>query len=288
VSATTSNAVRAYGLGSTGWRIVVSIANLALQEVVYSPEMAEKISAPVLEERLNNAIKNATWFAGLVVVFGAFVTVKLMDHGDKISAITEKVSNIDQNVKLLLEKQMKAILSTPNASLANAYPSEIADAAKMAITSRAIVSRDGLKHVAEPLLENVTPPKWAAVTQLLNLRSLQNSTLEEAKQHVIQYVRGGEFVKPRNDGEWAQVEGGVIALDGDSSDPNTPHNSQGPVRVLGNVIFKGVHVIYGGGRLSLENVFFEDCTFSIAENSNGIAFARSVLDTSALTSFVAD
>jgi hypothetical protein len=41
---------------------------------------------------------------------------------------------------------------------------------------------------------------------------------------------------------------------------------------LKNVVIRNAFVVYNGGKLELENVYFINCTFQIAKNDNGKSF----------------
>jgi hypothetical protein len=259
-----------------------------VEEVVYSREMAEKTpTVAVLTERVSNNIIYARCFATAIFVFVCFASIKLSDHGEKLSAIHTRLNNIEKKLDKIIDRRALEVLTSPEA--ANAEPQEVADAAARAKARNIPIKLEEIQKSAEPLLENVTPAKWEAVRQLLNLRSFQNSTLEDAKLHVVQFVKPGEFARERSSGEWAELDGGAVTLDGDKSDPNAMVDERGNVpRVLGYVIFKRTHVIYNGGKVTLVNVFFDDCTFTVKDTANGIASAKRLLEPPVFTNFSAD
>jgi hypothetical protein len=54
---------------------------------------------------------------------------------------------------------------------------------------------------------------------------------------------------------------------------------------LKHVIFQNSHIIYRGGPVILEDVYFVNCTFEVVQQSAGQSFAKAILDTSESTSF---
>jgi hypothetical protein len=56
---------------------------------------------------------------------------------------------------------------------------------------------------------------------------------------------------------------------------------------LKNVVFTGVHVVYKGGPLRMENVYFVNCRFDVEPESNGQQFAKSVLQSFPTSTFTA-
>jgi len=52
-----------------------------------------------------------------------------------------------------------------------------------------------------------------------------------------------------------------------------------------STVFDGVHIVYGGGKLILKNVYFVNCTFEMPEKANPRNLAAAILDTSPSTSF---
>jgi hypothetical protein len=113
--------------------------------------------------------------------------------------------------------------------------------------------------------------------------------LAEAKQHITQFVKPGEMVNYIPPGQWAQVEWKEVTLDGRKGDPTALLDLRHNVLTeLGNTIFKGTHIIYRGGKMTLIDVFFEDCTFDVADTPNGRSFITQVLNPSPYTRFASD
>lgn len=54
---------------------------------------------------------------------------------------------------------------------------------------------------------------------------------------------------------------------------------------LKNIIFKDTKIIYEGGRVEMENVYFVNCTFAVTRRPNGQNFASSVLASAPATTF---
>jgi hypothetical protein len=84
----------------------------------------------------------------------------------------------------------KMIFSVGKTGVAErASPEEIKDAAKRIRDSKAFAPLppvDEILRVATPMFQGpTTPAKWEAVLELVNLRSFVNTTLDEAKRHVV-------------------------------------------------------------------------------------------------------
>ncbi len=56
---------------------------------------------------------------------------------------------------------------------------------------------------------------------------------------------------------------------------------------LKNIVFTDTKIIYDGGRVEMENVYFVHCTFEISKRANGKNFASSVLASEPATTFQA-
>jgi hypothetical protein len=226
--------------------------------------------------------------AGLNYLMSNAVSSGIAQTRNDIATITEQNKGIRKDLDRLLDRQSSSVLAAPK--LADSQPQEVADAAKRARERDIAVTPVEIYRLSESLRGGiVTPVKWEAITELANLRSFRNATLAEAKQHIVQTVSPGGVVNGRNDGEWAECVGGTVALDGDVNNPNSLFLRPGTVlRVVGYTIFKGAHVIYNGGELSLTNVFFDDCTFEVADTPNGRKFLAQVLNVNPYTTFVTD
>ena len=195
-----------------------------------------------------------------------------------------------------VDKLTVAKVFTP-AGATQAKPTEVKDAADKARRDAIVVAPDVIKLVSDPLFKNPTDDKWEAIISLMNLRAFVNSTLEEAEKHVVQTVKPDsqqviiKYRDPRNPG-WVEINGGAgVRLDaGSSADPGGFHDLDGRVlNTLGYMIIRNSKVIYSGGKVTLINVFFVDCTYGgIPMDQNGERFAKAVLDPNPLTNFVAN
>jgi|SRR5271157_2508491 len=56
---------------------------------------------------------------------------------------------------------------------------------------------------------------------------------------------------------------------------------------LKNVVFRNVHVVYHGGPVIMQNVYFVDCVFDMERKPNGEGFANAFLQSAASTTFTA-
>jgi hypothetical protein len=183
--------------------------------------------------------------ACLNYIIGNAVISGLAETRTDLTIATEQSKGMRKDVDRLLDKQSRAILSDP--SLATSQPQEIAEAAKRAKVRDIPLDAAGLSRLAEPLLRNgdLTPAKWDALTELANLRSFRNTTLQEAKLYITQFIKPGQvlvnFIPP---GEWAEVEWSTVTLDGIKDGPTALLDLHGnPLTVLGNTLFKGAHII---------------------------------------------
>jgi hypothetical protein len=130
--------------------------------------MADKPpSLPVLTERVTTAVKLATWFALAALACAAYFEKKLYDNGVNISGIEGKLGEIEKKLDVMLDKQSKATLSAPQPD--GARPEEIAEAASRAKERNLPISPAQIRRVAEPLFDDITPAKWEALKQLVNL-----------------------------------------------------------------------------------------------------------------------
>lgn len=274
----------------------MSIADFDVEEVVYSPEMADKSpTTAVISERLGNAIgvgtKLGIAFVGVVCAVGIYFNTKLGDHGERLARMEAQSGEINKKVDRLLDKQAKdTLLQSFPTSIADAAAPDIKDAAIRVRERGILVPPEAIHLVSQPLLTNVTPAKWEAVTQLLNLRAFVNSTLQEAKQNIVQTVKPGEWTKARSVGEWVQLDGAMVVLDGKDLDPLSIFDEFGHAKkILAYVIFKNTHVIYRGGKVTLINVFFENCTFELPlESENARRLAIAILEPPPFVKFTAD
>jgi hypothetical protein len=173
-------------------------------------------------------------------------------------------------------------------------PEDIKYAAKRLRDSGTVIPVDQIQRVSTPLFQPpVTPAKWEAVMQLANLRSFVNSTLEYAKQHITITVQAGRdhLIPAHKADEWVELVGGVVILDGIAGDVGGGSllgRDGHVVTVIGNLIIKDSTVRYRGGKVTLVNVFFDNCTFEITNNDNGMILAKNLLEPSPFTRFVAD
>jgi len=89
----------------------------------------------------------------------------------------------------------------------------------------------------------------------------QAAILEHIAQHINTGALGNQFVV---------VDGGNIVLDGFH---------------LKHVVLRNVHVVYSGGPVILEDVYFLNCTFDIKPAPNGQNFASNLLESGVAINF---
>ena len=263
----------------------------------------EAVSPPEKSDRLTSGQKILGIVVSLIVIVGGLwgglhyvvtsaITSAMVQQGKDLATITEQGKGLRKDVDRLLDQSAKDTLrsSLTENPLTKKAASQIKDAADWALRRKLEIDPNTILKVSEPLLKNPTPDNWEAATALLNLRSWQNSTLEQAHRHITQVIKGGEgakvnFIPP---GEWAEIDGGTTTLDGVKGDPTALYDMQLNVLTsLGNTVFKGSHIIYHGGKISLINVFFDGCTFDITASPRGADFVMHALGISPDTSFSA-
>jgi hypothetical protein len=207
----------------------------------------------------------------------------------EIEKIPDQVKAIRRDLDHLLDLSAKETLQAgPVASLGKGAANQIKDAAEWAVQRKLDINPTAIQKVSESLLKNPDKEKWDATIALLNLRSVVNTTLDYAKQHVKATVQGGENVlfPSVGPGEWIEFVHAQFKLDGQPGERGLMRDSSGnPMRIIPNFIFKDSVVEYRGGKVTLVNVFFENCKFIITNNDNGRRLAEAILAPFPDTSF---
>ena len=218
----------------------------------------------------------------------------LKQPGADLATLTEQGRGLRRDVDRLLDRSAKNILQ-PSLSgpLARDAAGQIKDAAEWAVQRKIEIDPAAIQKVSGPLFKNPDRGTWEATIALANLRSFVNTTLTQAKQRVIATLTSPQregppfpaFPTPKPD-EWVELVGGTVALDGKPGERGSIHNAAGvPYSPFRNLIVKNAMVTYHGGRVTLINVFFENCTFEITDNNNGRRMAEAILDPTPYTSF---
>ena len=172
----------------------MSIADFAVEEVVYSPDMAkpdleeinrrlqaiqnrvdnlgERWNNEILpnrivptEHRVNQIIGIAKWavpmLIGLLITFGIALG-KLIFQTDEIKG---QLASLQSNQ--VFRQDSQAVTTDPGM---------IQNAAVKSRENKIRVPPSDIQRVAAPLLRNVNAQNWSALLELLNLRSYVNST----------------------------------------------------------------------------------------------------------------
>lgn len=225
-------------------------------------------------------------WAGLNYVVSSAINEALKAPSITLTSLSEQGVGLRRDVDRILTKQTFASSQKPST------PGEIKEVADIARRDKIAVDPASIQRVAEPLFINVDSAKWEATTSLVNLRSFVNSTLAEAKQHVVASIRaqlGRTDFPARKTGEWLDFFGAQFKLDGKPGETGTlldaPNHALNPITYL---IVRDSIVEYGGGEVTLINVFFDNCTFVISDNPRGRLLAEAILDPSPFTSFKSD
>lgn len=139
-----------------------------------------------------------------------------------------------------------------------------------------------------------TPSAWGAATALLSYASFLNTSAPGLSQ--LMPVPNATHFEITYNGRI-----GTGAVTGTSTAPNLPEAHKlglpdfndkfkvGPAffvsrnadavldgQFLKSIIFQDSHIIYNGGPLVLQNVYFVNCTFEIKQEARGIEFAKAV------------
>jgi hypothetical protein len=211
----------------------------------------------------------------------------------EVEKIPDQVRAIRGDLDRLLDKSARETLRAPVASLDKDSATQIKDAAERAVQRKLEVDPVAIQKVSQVLFKNPDKGTWEATLALANLRSFVNTTLAHAKQHVVATLTSPKevgppypaFPTPKPD-EWVELVGGTVALDGKPGDRGSIHNAAGvPYSPFRNLIVRNATVTYHGGKATLINVFFENCTFEITDNDNGRRMAEAILDPTPYTSF---
>lgn len=225
----------------------------------------------------------------------------------KVSALETSVGDIKSTLEIIkTPEQLKRMSLAP---VTKESLSETQEAIETATKKRLYVDPDAVKALGNKLIQTasqnsqLSPVAWQAAVHLLDYRSVLNDSLPRpdtseavpvpqadvpavyllpaikgepkapvllmfgnvAREEMAVLEPSGMSVsrRPMRGPAFLVVEGGVTALDG---------------MIVKNVIFRDCHLYYDGARpFNLANVYFVNCTFTIAQVPSGQEFARDLL-----------
>ena len=292
-----------------------------VRNVVYSPEMTDAEIKKLLHEIGRNITDKINehppvppleshkltfpqWIGVIVSVFAivgglltalnyvvtSAITAALVQPGKDLATITEQGKELRKDVDRLLDQRAKNTLQAPLGGTASKEDAlEIRDAAEWAAKRKIQIDPSVLKRVSNFVMKRGDPDGWNANIALLNLKSFTNTTIDYARQHVVRKIEAGlgtTFDSPPADSnEWVELDNANFWLDWKPGEDG--YHSKTPGLPFANLILKNSIVRYTGGKVTLVNVFFDNCQFLITNNSNGVRLAEAILSGS-YTSFTAD
>jgi hypothetical protein len=179
----------------------------------------------------------------------------------------------------------------------------IAAASNKVRIDRSIVKDVGAKFVEASQKD---PAAWGAVLAFLNYKSfLDSSALNIPSGKVEDFVTRYNYTTPAGDAApHFSVTGMVPINEAAKFDLIGRNQNQNQAKgnafimvdrggqvidgyQLKNVVFRNVHIVYKGGPLVLENVYFVNCQFDVDRQANGEQFAGVLIHSEAAATFTA-
>jgi len=238
---------------------------------------------------------------GIVITLGIFAANRIGQESEFRGTTTTRLSAIESRL-VTIESSLLA-LRTSRAADAPANKENIAEAKEIlkdARQNKVLISSDVVKQSGNNFIDAALrePAAWDTVLDFLNYRAYLNSVTVPLGQQVPVKDFSTHYQIPMEN--MPTIESmetiGVsklpdVAQIGALSAPNLNKNLaagaslillDAPTVVLDGlyakkVVFRNSHIIYRGGPVVLDNVYFLDCTFEIKNQTKGQEFARIIL-----------
>lgn len=221
---------------------------------------------------------------------------------DRLTNIESQLANVNSTLK---ETQLKQSAFDP------ASPASAGDAARVLADARknatklnpSVIQEAGQQFVKAAAASR---PAWDTALQFLNYRSFLNAAVVPTgpKQLIGEDTN---YYVPKSSADFS-APGAAMYSVGANKTPDVPQfreinapdpnadKAAGPQYLLvtnltltldglfvKRVIVKDAHVVYHGGPVVLQGVYFVDCTFEIDHRPQGVTFASTLLASSAVT-----
>jgi hypothetical protein len=221
---------------------------------------------------------------------------------DNFTEVNRRLSEISKAIQT--QRDGEILLGKTGAS-----PKAIGDAANSLKAQGAVLSRNLVVNAGQSLLKEVSSKdgseRWSAATDVLSYLSFlnRNFTPPVIEQTAPEGFATG-YLRP-------QGFTGIVRWMGDSRPPDVPQMhpigapdaneklKSGPAylmldggtisldgMVMKRIIIQNARVVYDGGALSLTNVYFVNCTFSVSHEKKGILFADAIMSPNAQTNLI--
>jgi len=248
------------------------------------------------------AILGSFW-AVLTYTIRSELTTAQIGPNQQIAGLTSESKYLRRDVDELRIQHSTTVFGQG----ASATPKALGDAADQLRRHAVILPRPIIAAAGKNLVQKVSstdPDRWAAANRILSYLSFLNANfspplVEESGPHGFE----AHYQLPTS---WD----GRLAWTGHSTKPELPQlhplgfpdvNNElpnGPAYlllgdgtlnldglVLKRVIVANSEVVYNGGPLQLEGVYFVNCTFRVAQQERGVMFAVALLSQDARTNF---
>ena len=226
---------------------------------------------------------------------------------DTLKEMQDGIKEIRASIEGMKLKQIGSVPLSPE-TIAEAENVLTAAASRKSTIDPNIVKDLGVKFVDAAQND---PPAWNTALAFLNYKSFLNGLATRVPAGVIannnlttKYHKG---IAPEGENRPTfSVPAGVSVpkeqaakFDLIGVDQNKDSKEGNPLLIasgggivldgmeLKNMIFRGVHIVYRGGPLKMDNVYFENCVFDVTQERHGESFAATLLRSGPSTTLTA-
>jgi hypothetical protein len=217
----------------------------------------------------------------------------------------DRLGDIDASLKIIRSQldgmSLKRIASNP---LTAQTITEAKDILVGAASNKIQIDQNVVKDVGRKFVEasEKDPAAWNAAMMFLEYRSVLNgSFLPLLRKHTgtttyqAEAPPGHTVPNVSHYGDAPPSQAAILEKIGTELNKNAPVGDaflllqDGDVELdnyhAKNIIFRNIHIMYRGGPVQLENVYFVNCTFEIVRQPSGVEFAEKVLEPTPSTDF---
>ena len=285
----------------------------SLNHAVASRDAVQPVQAPPVVPPTRNVMGLLGAAVAVLTILGAFwgvlkytisseLTSALIAPNQQIATLVEDGKYLRRDVDELRTQRSTEVLSHP----ADWTPKAIGQAAKQLQAQKVQLPRQLVINNGDSLLKQakIDPDgeSWSAATDVIAYASFLNSNLIPHLGEKLPIGRGDfHFTTPE---EWSghlSITGTAVAQDFPQLHPfgypdENAGKKSGPAFIvarggslpidnlyLKHVVIVDAEVIYSGGPVRLEGVYFVNCTFRIARKPTGATFATAMLSQDAQT-----